>query len=166
MPFTPFHLGPALLIGLILIPLLDLPTFVVANLIVDLEPLLVLLLGLPRPLHGPFHSLTVGAPLALGVALIMGRVGGFVEPLTAFLGLGQKPRLGGILSASLFGVWLHVLLDALLYPELRPLYPLAGNRLLGLASSGAVYGFCSAAFPLALLVYLLRLFLLRRGGGG
>jgi len=37
MPFTLYHLGPALLLGLLFRRRLDLPTFLVANVVVDLE---------------------------------------------------------------------------------------------------------------------------------
>ena len=60
MPFTPFHLGPALFLGLLLFRLVDLPTFLAANVILDLEPLAVLLLDLDYPLHGLFHSFLGG----------------------------------------------------------------------------------------------------------
>jgi len=53
MPFTPFHLGPALTIGLPLRRFIHAPTFIVANVIVDVEPFLVMVLGLnyrsPKP---------------------------------------------------------------------------------------------------------------------
>ena len=56
MPFTMFHLGPALAIGL---PLrnVHVPTFIVANVILDVEPLLVIFFGLNYPLHGYMHTL-------------------------------------------------------------------------------------------------------------
>ena len=166
MPFTPYHLGPALLVGLILFPLLDLPTFVVANVIIDLEPLLVLLLGLPFPLHGPFHSLTLGALAAAGLTLVMPGLSNLVKPFLRSLRLHQTSRFNRVLASSLIGVWLHIMLDALIYPEVRLLYPIRGNQLLGLTSPGAVYGFCSIAFPLALIVYLLGFIVLRRGRRG
>ena len=162
MPFTPFHLGPALLFGLILFPYLNLPTFVVANVIIDLEPLLVLFLGLPQPLHGPFHSLTLGSAVAFVLALVMHRLGSLWDPFLEFLRLQQPNRFSDTLSAALTGVWFHVLLDAFLYSELRLLYPLEGNPMLNLVSPGAVYGFCFISFPIALIVYLLRFLALPR----
>lgn len=166
MPFTPYHIGPALLVGFIVFPLLDLPTFVIANVIVDLEPLLVLLLDLPRPLHGPFHSFTLGALAAAVLSLVMSGLGDLGNFILKPFRLRQTSSFGRVLASSLLGVWLHVALDAFIYPEVRLLYPLVGNPLLGLASPAAVHGFCSAAFPLALVVYLIRLLLPGRDGGG
>jgi len=166
MPFTLYHLGPAILVGLILFPLLDLPTFVVANIIIDLEPLLVLLLGLRFPLHGPLHSLTLGALAAAGLTLVMPGLSNLVKPFLRSLRLHHTSRFNRVLASSLLGVWLHIVLDALIYPEVRLLYPIRGNQLLGLASPGAVYVFCSAALPLALLVHLVRFLVLRSGRRG
>ena len=59
------HLGPALLFGLILFNYFDFPTFLIANIIVDIEPLTVILLGLDSPLHGFFLPLAVGNGLFL-----------------------------------------------------------------------------------------------------
>ncbi|MFW9956308.1 MAG: hypothetical protein ACFFD3_17330 [Candidatus Thorarchaeota archaeon] len=46
MPFTPYHFGPALLIGVVLLPVVDLSTIIVASVVLDLEPLAVLLYGI------------------------------------------------------------------------------------------------------------------------
>ena len=46
MPFTPFHLGPGLLLGLLLLSYVDLPTFLLASVIVDVEPFLALYFNL------------------------------------------------------------------------------------------------------------------------
>lgn len=166
MPFTPYHLGPAILIGLILFPLLDLPTFVIANVVIDLEPMLVIILGLGLPLHGPFHSLTLGSFAATALALAMYGFRGLLTPFFRLLKLQQTSRFNQVLASSLLGVWFHVVLDAFLYPKVMLLYPLDGNPLMGLASPSTVYGLCTAAFPLALLVYLFRFIVPRRGGGG
>ena len=37
MPFTPYHFGPGLFLGLIFLGFIDFPTFLVANIIVDVE---------------------------------------------------------------------------------------------------------------------------------
>ncbi|RJS90002.1 hypothetical protein CW700_02355 [Candidatus Bathyarchaeota archaeon] len=163
MPFTPFHLGPALLFGLLLFPHLDLPTFLLSNVIVDLEPFLVLVLGLRWPLHGPFHSYTLGTLVALGTALLMLLMMPLTRPLTSLFRLPQDSSPRKVAVTSLLGLYLHLTLDAFLYSEMNLLYPLRGNPLLGLASLHAVYQFCTLCFPLALLLYLYRLLSPRRG---
>jgi hypothetical protein len=68
MPFTPFHLGPALCLGIPLRNYIHAPTFILVNAILDIEPLIVLLLGLHYPLHGYLHTFVA----AIGVGLFFG----------------------------------------------------------------------------------------------
>ena len=64
MPFTPFHWGPGLLIGLSLFSIFDLPALLIASVITDIEPFSVLMLNLSYPLHGFFHSFLGGSIFA------------------------------------------------------------------------------------------------------
>jgi len=74
MPFTPFHFGPALFFGLLLLQYIHFPTFIIANVIVDLEPFLVLFFDLDYPLHGFFHSFAGGSIISIILALWMGKI--------------------------------------------------------------------------------------------
>jgi hypothetical protein len=65
MPFTPYHLGPALFLGLLFLRFIDFPTFLIASVIMDVEPFLVLFFNLNYPLHGFFHSLLGGTLVAI-----------------------------------------------------------------------------------------------------
>ena len=71
MPFTPFHLGPAIGFGLPLRKYLHVPTFIVANVIVDVEPLLVLVLGLNYPLHGYLHTFIFASFTGFALGYVM-----------------------------------------------------------------------------------------------
>jgi membrane-bound metal-dependent hydrolase YbcI (DUF457 family) len=157
MPFTPLHFGPALLFGFLLFPYLDLPTFLVSNVIVDVEPFLVLYLGLSGPLHGPFHSYTLGALVALGTALVMLLMKPITRPVMSLFKLRQEFTPKRIFVTALLGIYLHVTLDAFLYPEMSLLYPLQFNPLLGLVSSESVYLFCSLSFLPGLALYAYKL---------
>jgi membrane-bound metal-dependent hydrolase YbcI (DUF457 family) len=157
MPLTPFHLGPALLFGLLLFSYLDLPTFLVSNVILDIEPFLILYLGLPGPLHGSFHSYTLGILVALGTALVMLLVKPIIRPVVSLFRLRQESPFQKIFVTALLGICFHVTLDAFLYPEIRLFYPLQFNPLLDLASSGSVYLFCSLSFLPGLILYVYRL---------
>jgi len=157
MPFTPFHLGPALLFGLLLFRYLDLPTFLVSNIIIDIEPFIILTRGLPVPLHGPFHSYTLGVLVALGTVLGMMLVKPITRPLMTLFRLRQESSVKGMFMAALLGVYFHVTLDAFLYPEMRLFYPLQLNPLLDLFSLYSVYLFCIVCFPLGIALYIYRL---------
>jgi len=164
MPFTPLHLGPALFFGMILLRYIDLPTFLVANVIVDVEPLVILILGLHRtdslglPLHGLLHTFLGGTFVALLLALVMMRMRGYLEPLMRLVGLEQVSSPRSVYAAALSGVYLHILLDSLLYVDIRPFYPFSYNPFLGgMAAAFGVWWFCivTGLIGVALLVFRL-----------
>ena len=160
MPFTPFHLGPALLLGLVLSNHIDLATFLVANILVDLEPLLVLSLRIDLPLHGLSHAFLGGTAIAIPLALIMMRARGPLEPLISILNLGQRWNRRSVLAAALSGVYLHILLDAPLYMDIRPFYPLSANPFYreGLSLGFQIYALCVVSGLVGVTLYIVRLF--------
>ena len=160
MPFTPLHLGPALLVALIVYPLLDVPTLLVASAVLDLEPLMVILLSLPQPLHGQYHSLTLGTLVALTVALGMHLLRRHTEPYMVRLKLGQSMDIRVFVVSAVLGVWMHVAMDAFMYSDLSLLYPYQVNPLLGLLSPSTVSNVGLVSYPLAIIVYLLRITLM------
>lgn len=152
MPFTPFHLGPGLLFGLIFFPVLYLPCFLFGSIIVDIEPLVFLILDVPV-LHQFFHTF-LGATIAgIFLSLIILPFRKILRDFLTFFRLPQKASPLGIILASLISTNLHVLLDAFLYPEMHPFWPLLGNPLLGLFSSSTIYLFCILCFIGAIPLY-------------
>jgi len=160
MPFTPFHFGPALFIGLLLFSLFDLPTLMVSSVVVDLEPFSVLLFQLNYPLHGFFHSYLGGTILAVVVAVAMVIARGFIEKIMSAFKLQQKSSFKKILITSMLGVYSHIFLDSFLYREMKPFYPLEFNPFPSLASLfpryTLIYGFCSISFIFGLVLYAYR----------
>jgi membrane-bound metal-dependent hydrolase YbcI (DUF457 family) len=164
MPLTPFHLGPALLLGLVFFSFLDFPTFLVASVIVDIEPMLVMFLDLNYPLHGFFHSFLGGTLVALLLTLVMNKIRGRFSAWLKFFKLEQKSSFRSILLASLSGIYVHILLDSRMHTDIRPFYPLDFNPFL---SSSALPGLwehmlCVWCFMGAAVVYVIRLFLIWR----
>ena len=146
MPFTPFHLGPALAFGLPLRKYLHAPTFILANVIVDVEPFLVLVFRLNYPLHGYLHTffLSFFAGLLLGyAAFVLER---FLQPAYRLFLLESKNGLSlkAFLLSGALGAMLHVLFDLPLYYDIQPFFPLTANPLYnpGLASSLGMYTLC------------------------
>jgi membrane-bound metal-dependent hydrolase YbcI (DUF457 family) len=164
MPFTPYHLGPALFVGLLLLNFIDLPTFLIASVIVDVEPFLVLTLNLNYPLHGFFHSFLGGTLVAVPLALVMYRIRDKFSPLMCFFKLEQKVSFKRILAAALSGVYLHILLDSLGYTDIQPFYPSNYNPFLttGISAGLASYIICIYSFFGAAIIYTIRLILIWR----
>jgi len=159
LPFTPFHLGPGLLFGLLLFNYLDLPTFLVASVIIDIEPLLALSLNLNYPLHGYLHTFMGGTIIAFLLAFAMSRVRGALAPLLSLFKFEPKTSFKGIVLASLFGIHFHILLDSPLYSDIKPFYPLESNplRSLDIPASFWIHAFCILSFTAAGIVYAARL---------
>jgi membrane-bound metal-dependent hydrolase YbcI (DUF457 family) len=162
MPFTPFHLGPGLLVGLLLLRYVDFPTFLMASVIVDVEPFLVLWWNLPYTLHGFFHSFVGGTLVALGLMGVMRRVRKSLSPALLFFQINQTVSFKKIVLASVSGIYLHILLDSLMHSDIRPFYPFDLNPFLGLASDVGVYMLCVWSFMGGVVIYILKIVLSRR----
>ncbi len=147
MPFTPFHLGPALAFGLPLRRYLHAPTFVLANIILDIEPFLVLIYRFNYPLHGYLHTFLLASLVGalLGCAIFV--LERFLQPVyKAFLLVPKNSsfKLKTFLFSGAFGAMLHVMFDLTLYSEIQPFFPITGNPLHNLlqTSQTNVYALC------------------------
>jgi len=156
MPFTPFHLGPALVFGLLLRRKLHVPTMLVASVAVDIEPLLVIVLRLDYPLHGYLHTLLAAGLYGLLLGWIMAGLEGVFGPLYRVLHLEESAPTGRkpFLLAGVAGTASHVLLDSPLYSDIQPFYPLGGNSLFNPSLTFEIYAFCAMSFGVAALLYL------------
>jgi len=144
MPFTPFHFGPALVLGLPFKKYVHAPTFIVANVIVDVEPFLVLLLGLRYPLHGHLHTFLFAFLVGLALGYVMFLLERVLHPLykVFLLEADDVLTLKSFMVAGVLGTLLHVLLDSPLYADIRPFYPMTVNPLLNPALTLEVYSLC------------------------
>ncbi|QLH79759.1 hypothetical protein HZS55_21765 [Halosimplex rubrum] len=144
MPLTPFHLGPALFLGALAPRRLDLPTLLIASVVIDVRAALVVFGPLGGPVHGFLTTVlgaTVVATLVAGVVLALpARLDGLVDRVRP----GATATPAAVAAGALVGAWSHVLLDATLYADVTPFFPLPGNPFL-LGAFGLVYGGCVAA---------------------
>jgi len=146
MPLTPFHLGPALLIGVALYRWLDLPTLLAASVVIDVRAALVVFGPLGGPTHGILTTFVGATVVALALAAGVLALPQPVQSLLAYGRLASTAERAPVLAGALVGTYSHVALDSLLYADARPLFPLAGNPLL---REGVVlvpvYGGCALA---------------------
>jgi len=162
VPFTPFHLGPALLFGLALSAIFDLPTLLVASVIPDVEPFYVAYFrDFEYPLHGFFHSYLGSSILAVLVAVVVYPLRGLLNRIMVAFRISQKSSFKKILFTSFVGVYFHVFLDSFLYEEMAPFYPLQGNSFINILSAydsySVVYGFCSITALLGITLYVYKI---------
>ena len=155
MPITPFHFGPALFFGLLLLQYIHFPTFIIANVIVDLEPFLVLFFDLDYPLHGFFHSFAGGSIIAIILALWMGKIDRYFQNLYRVFKIPWDFSSKGIWLASFSGIYLHILLDSTLYSEIKPFFPSDINPFFnnGILFGTDVYLLCVLLFISGFLLY-------------
>lgn len=157
MPFTPFHLGPALLFGVVLFRWLDFPTFLAANVVVDVRAALIYFGYFDGRLHGPLHTFAIGTVLALVLSVSVYAAKPLCNRVLAPFRLDQDRAWRTVVAAALGGVYLHICLDSMLYTDIRPFFPSAFNPFFGLLSSFEVYGLCVLAFVLGAVAYVGRL---------
>jgi len=155
---TPFHLGPASAFGLLFNRFMNLTAFVIASVIVDIEPLVVLLFNLDYPLHGFFHSFLGGGVVAVAISLAIMAQSHKVRKLTGFFRIRQNFSKKAIWAASFSGVYLHILFDAPLYADIKPFCPSDFNPLYGIVSKGTMYDACGVLLLIGIFLFLFMLF--------
>ena len=146
--------------------LVDFPTLLVASVILDLEPLAVLILGLNYPLHGFLHSFLGGTIVAVALGLAMFRLSGTAQAVMKPLALEQSSSHRAIMLGSFLGVYSHILLDAPLYADIRPFYPFDANPLFTADPSAGIYitELCVLLFLIGAAMYAARLIVRARSG--
>ena len=126
MPFTPFHMGPGILIKALLQGSFSLMVFGWAQIVMDLQPLVVLLTG-EGHLHGFSHTY-IGAIL---LAIFSALTGKFLSEF-GLLVLGISKKINPIKIAwwvvfvsAFIGTFSHVLLDSIMHSDVEPFFPIS-----------------------------------------
>ena len=157
MPFTPFHLGPGIALGIIFKRWINIPAILLASIIVDVRTTYCFFIGNSQ-LHGFFHTFAGATLLGLFVIALVWIFRIHLSKISKLLKVEQDYSLNSIVSGALIGVWVHIILDAFLYPEMHPFWPVKGNTLLlGVLSSSTVYGLCVVGFLVGGLIYVWKL---------
>lgn len=148
MPFTPYHFGPSGFIGLLLRKWIDIPVFVLANVIVDVE-----VLFFDRwPVHRYFHTLLLGALVGACWGFLAYRLRGVFTGLMRILQPSYQTGLWKMVVSGVLGVWLHVVIDAIYHWDVKIFWPSKARPLYGLLSQGDVKLIC-VGFLVAAVVY-------------
>lgn len=157
MPFTPFHLGPALFLSMLLFPFVDVTVIFIASIIIDVEPAYYLLFTSKGAYHGYLHTYLGSTIFSTILALITSPFRKYYLRMLKSFGLKQETSFRKILGSYLIGTYSHVFLDSFLYPEMNPLYPFSGNPCFKLLTFNQVYGLCILTFILGLFLYIFRI---------
>jgi len=159
LPFTPFHLGPALAIGLPLRKIIHTPTFIIANLIIDIEPFTVMILRLRYPLHGYLHTFISAIIVGILLGYFMYKLEKLLHELYDELLLTPiyHRNLKPYIIAGTTGTVIHVLLDSPMYYDIKPFCPLTINPLFNPELTIIIYELCGLMFIAGIIYYILLL---------
>ncbi len=154
MPFTPLHLGPGLAVKSVSQQKFSLLVFAWAQVLIDLEPLMVILTG-KGTLHGISHTFAAGTALGALAALSGKPVLDWLHKV-----LRKKNRPPAVLSwrtalwSGIGGGVSHILLDALIYPDMSPFWPLLQGNPMDVFTNTGMTRFCILSGLAGALVWL------------
>lgn len=173
MPFTPLHLGPGLAFKAGLGERFSLLAFGLAQVAMDLEPLIGLLSDAPI-LHGATHTYLAALGIGLAVALVTPPLGRPIlrrwnRELTYYrLGWLVRPvslARGPVMLGAVSGTLSHVALDSLMHADIQPLAPWSSaNGWLGAIPMSALFWGCVVSGTLGAGVWLIHGWFERPGG--
>lgn len=165
MPFTPPHLGPGIALKAGLGERFSLLAFGLAQVAMDLEPLIGLISGAPI-LHGVTHTYPAALVIGLAVAAITPPLGRPIlrrwnRELTYYrLGRLVRPAIltrGPVMLGALSGTLSHVALDSLMHADMQPLAPWSSaNGWLGAIPMSALFWGCVLSGTLGAVIWLIR----------
>ena len=157
MPITPYHFGPAGLLGYIFRRWIDFPVFILANVIIDIEVLLVNLMDLGRPSHRYSHTFLIGT----ATGAVWGLVAYFGLPILSWfmkkIRIPYQTNAFKMIISGILGIWLHVLIDGIYHYDVTPFWPIRKNYLWRLLSQSQVKWICIICLGVFVLLYVLSL---------
>ena len=155
MPFTAYHFGPSGFVGLALRKWLDIPVFVLVNIAVDIEVLVINLLGLGRPYHRYFHTLLIGAVVGAVSAAAVYPARHLFKKVMQIIHIPYRTSLRKMVISGVLGAWLHVVIDAIYHWEVRLFWPSRARPLFRLLTGPEVLLWCKLSFIGVLILYVL-----------
>lgn len=148
LPFTPFHMGAALIVKPALNRRFSVITFGIAQVAMDIEPGVRMAAG-ADVLHGPTHTILsmlimalLVMPVAPGICNCLltkwnKEVAHYKKPGLAHSGTVSKTA---VIIGAFFGTLSHGLLDSLMHHDIHPLSPFSQrNPFMGLIAHDEIY---------------------------
>lgn len=163
LPFTPFHMGAALIVKPALNRRFSVITFGIAQVAMDLEPGIRMAAGTDT-LHGPTHTIPGALVVAFLVMLISPSICSalltkwnrevvFYKQL--WLANPGSVSKTAVIMGACFGTLSHVVLDSLMHHDIHPLSPFSQtNPFMGLITHDGVYQACTIAGVLGIATWL------------
>lgn len=161
MPFTPYHFGPAGFIGLLFKKRVDIPAFLLANVAIDIEPLVIMLGHLGRPHHRFCHTFIGATAVAIALAVFLYPLRNLLKKIMRLFSLPYQPTYLKIIVFSILGAWFHILIDSVTHWDMKPFWPSKANPLLRIIYYNDVKNLCLAFWLAAIILLLLNFIIVR-----
>jgi len=155
VPFTPFHFGPSAAIAFLLKERIDLPIFILANIVIDIEPLAVMTLNLSYPLHGYAHCFLGAAFIGTLWGIVGFKGKNIIHRAMQWMGLNYKTKMKTAIISGIGGALSHIILDAPIYADIKPFYPLSSNPFYGMVSDQTMYFICGILCIATIPLYII-----------
>ena len=143
LPFTPFHMGPGILLKSLLQSSFSLMVFGWTQIVMDIQPLIVIITN-EGYLHGFSHTY-VGAILLAIFSAISGK---YLSQFGLYI-LKIRPSINVhipwtvVFLSAFIGSFSHVFLDSIMHGDVQPFYPLyLVNSMHGVISVSLLHKFC------------------------
>jgi membrane-bound metal-dependent hydrolase YbcI (DUF457 family) len=134
---------------------LDIPVFVLANVIVDLEVLVINFLGVGWPKHRYVHTLLIGAAAGIIWALVAWQFRNVFKKIMQILCTPYQTSFLKMLVSGILGVWLHVVIDSIYHWDVHVFWPSKVKPLYKLVTTQQIEMICAILFIWALILYIL-----------
>jgi hypothetical protein len=158
MPYTPYHFGPSGFLGLLFKRWLDLPVFILINVIIDVEVLFCV-----HHTTGPlthwnfphqvfhFHTMLIGGIVGVVFGLALFPLKNIFQKIMDLLRLAYKPTALKMAFSGLLGAWLHATIDSIYHWDVQMFWPNKNYRpLWNLLTQSQINDIC-LAFVLAMV---------------
>ena len=152
MPFTPFHMGPGIVVKTALQSSFSLMVFGWSQVAIDIQPLVVLLTG-KGELHGFSHTFLGATLIGLFCSLTGKHLGEFglrVIRKPKYLPISWKVSF----ASAFIGTYSHIIIDSIMHSDVFPLSPFsAASPLHGIINIKALHVWCMVSAVIGGLAY-------------
>ena len=153
MPSTILHLGPGLALGLFFKNKVNLVAILLSSILIDIE-LVYSLFTVGEMIHGPLHTLIGATALGLIIAIPVYIFRNQLERINELIGIEKDYSLKAIVTGSLLGAWIHVILDGLFYERGLPIWTNMSSIIPWTINPHLLNGICILGFIAAGWIYL------------
>jgi len=151
MPYTPYHFGPSVFLGLVFRKCIDLPVFLLANIVVDIE----VLYWQQWPQHRYVHTLLWGAAAGIILGLLAYLLRNIFGKSMQKVYLPYKTSLPKMIVSGILGIWLHIIIDAPYNWDINLFWPSRIQPLQGLITKHQMQIVCLVFWALAIVAYII-----------